>query len=88
MLAEQEPKKEEPGTAARAIRFPMKMPIRFRKPGEEAWRAGMTENVSRSGVLFRSNCTMKRNSELQMGFILPREVLGQAGAEVECRGRV
>ncbi len=83
-----EPKKKEPGTAARATRFPVEMPIRFRKPGEKGWRAGTTENVSRSGVLFRSDGAIGRDSELQMEFTLPKEALGRAGAEVECRGKV
>ena len=73
---------------ARAARFPVEMPVRYRGVDELDWHEGVTENVSRSGVLFRSGCAVNPNAEVQMDFLLPVEVVGSAGAEVECRGRV
>src|SRR5487761_1086537 len=90
MIVQSEARSKQGGVeiAARATRFSMEMPIRYRRAGEKGWHEGVTENMSRSGALFRSDCTMERDSELQMGFILPVEAPGGSGAEVECRGRV
>ena len=40
-------------TPTRAPRFSLRLPIRYRTVGEPAWHDGTTENISRSGVLFR-----------------------------------
>src|SRR3974390_2499968 len=36
----------------RAQRFNLQLPLRYRRVGEEGWRSGTTENISRSGMLF------------------------------------
>ncbi|MGH9450653.1 MAG: PilZ domain-containing protein [Terriglobia bacterium] len=74
--------------AQRAPRFPVEFPIRFRSVHESAWRDGWTENVSRSGVLFRCDQALKTGTWVQMCFELPAEVLGRRGAEVECSGHI
>src|SRR5207249_3826117 len=38
----------------RAPRFSIEIPFYFRQRGEDSWREGMTDNISRSGVLFRT----------------------------------
>ncbi|MGH9353227.1 MAG: PilZ domain-containing protein [Terriglobia bacterium] len=72
----------------RAPRFPVEMLVRFRGAREPAWHKGRTENVSRTGVLLRCDLEMEIDAPVEMGFILPAEVLGRPGAEVECRGFV
>lgn len=61
--------------------------MRYRRAGEPAWHSGVTENMSRSGVLFRSDGAIDVNAEITMNFLLPVETLGRAGGEVRCHGR-
>ena len=62
--------------------------LRFRERGESEWHGASTLNVSRSGVLFRTEGPppgMRRDVE----FILALPLLGTAPrAEVRCTGRV
>ena len=39
----------------RAPRFPLRLAVRYRRIGDHEWRRGETENISRSGVLIRSD---------------------------------
>jgi len=64
------------------------MPIRYRVSGESAWGEGVTENISRSGVLFRGQRLLKEGTSVDMSFVLPVEVAGGARAEVSCRGHI
>jgi hypothetical protein len=72
----------------RAPRFSIEMPFYFRRPGESSWREGMTDNISRSGVLFRTADVLEENTPIDMQFALPFEVSGQPGAVVACRGQI
>jgi len=76
------------GGSARAQRFAIQMPLRYRAMGEIVWHAGSTENISRSGVLFQAEELMEVNTPLDMSFALPAEIGGEGGAQVLCRGRV
>ena len=42
-----------PNGVPRATRYRVRLPLRYRLAGEVEWRAGQTENVSTSGLLFR-----------------------------------
>jgi hypothetical protein len=78
----------EPETTAplrRARRFDLRVPIRYRRLGEEEWREGRTENISRSGILFRPPGPVELDTSLEMRFELPA---GRFLPEVVCRGRV
>jgi nitrogen-specific signal transduction histidine kinase/FixJ family two-component response regulator len=72
----------------RAPRLPVRLPLRYRLPGELRWRQGTTENVSRSGVLFHAEQSLQPRSELEINMVLPIEIEGIGGAEVLCRGEV
>jgi hypothetical protein len=72
----------------RAPRFSIEVPFYFRQSGESSWREGMTDNISRSGVLFRTPEMLEESTLLEMHFALPLEVSGQPGALVACRGRI
>ena len=72
----------------RAPRLPVRLPLRYRLPGEARWRQGTTENVSRSGVLFHAEQSLQPRSELEINLVLPIEIEGIGGAEVLCRGEV
>jgi hypothetical protein len=73
--------------ARRACRFTLQMPVRYRLGGERGWRHGKTENVSRSGVLFRSQSAAEAGASLELCLILPALSSGTA-AQVICRGVV
>jgi hypothetical protein len=72
----------------RAQRFGIQMRLRYRLSGESKWWKGTTENISRSGVLFRGEEFAEPNTPLEMSFVLPDEIFGVPRAEVICRGVV
>ncbi len=72
----------------RAERFPIHISVRFRPPGEEEWLEGETENISRTGVLFRAPIPLDVNTPVELQFGLPVEVGGEHGAMVLSLGRI
>jgi len=72
----------------RAQRFQLHLPLKYRKLGEDDWRDGTTENISRSGLLFRAEEVISPNVQLEINLVLPPEIAGLAPAEVVCRGEV
>jgi len=83
---ERDPKKS---AFARAPRYPIRIPLRFRASSDAQWREGYTENISRSGVLFRTDQPMPLQTAIEMLLALPMEIAGAGtSATVICRGRV
>ena len=72
----------------RAQRFGVQIRLRYRLSGENKWWKGTTENVSRSGVLFRGEEYVEPRTPLELTFVLPKEIIGVRAAEVICRGTV
>lgn len=72
----------------RAPRFTIEIPFFFRKRGEGSWRQGMTDNISRSGVLFRTSEPLESSTPIEMHFALPLKVPAYSGAVVACRGLI
>jgi len=73
----------------RAPRYTIRIPLRYRSSGEQRWRDGDTENISRSGVLFRTEDPMPPQTTIEILLALPAELAGNgAAATVLCRGRV
>jgi len=72
----------------RARRFNLHLPLRYRPLGEQNWRAGTTENISRSGLLFQAQELLHPNAILEISLVLPAEIAGLAATEVICRGEV
>jgi PilZ domain len=62
------------------------VPVQFRTAGSAEWIEGMTENISRSGLLFRSASPLEVGSGLELIFEMPRELTGDANARVICDG--
>lgn len=85
---------EEQGSAKgkiapfRAQRFSLQLPMKYRKLGEQDWRVGTTENISRSGLLFRAEEALSPHVQLEINLVLPAEIAGLTAAEVVCRGEV
>ena len=74
--------------AFRAQRFNLHLPLRYRLLGEDDWRQGTTENISRSGMLFRGEEMLQLNAQLEINLVLPAEIAGLSATEVVCRGEV
>jgi PAS domain S-box-containing protein len=72
----------------RARRFNLHLPLRYRPLGENDWRSGTTENISRSGLLFRAEELLQPNAQLEINLVLPVEIAGLAATEVVCRGEI
>src|ERR1700733_9128116 len=73
---------------ARAQRFYLHLPLRYRRLGEKEWHAGKTENISRSGMLFEADEVLQPAAQLEINLVLPAEIAGLSATEVVCRGEV
>lgn len=71
----------------RAQRFNLQMSLRYRMSNGD-WSEGLTENISRSGVLFRAHEPLPANSQIELRVRMPWELTGSRAAEVLCKGRV
>jgi CheY-like chemotaxis protein len=72
----------------RARRFNLQLPLRYRPLGENTWRPGTTENISRSGLLFEAQEALNPTVQLEINLVLPAEIAGLAATEVICRGEI
>ncbi|MGH9512714.1 MAG: ATP-binding protein [Terriglobales bacterium] len=75
-------------SSSRAQRFTLHLPLKYRPLGEQGWHSGTTENISRSGMLFRAEEWISPNVQLEINLVLPREIAGLSAAEVVCRGEI
>ena len=73
---------------ARAQRFYIQLPLRYRRLGEKEWHVGTTENISRSGMLFEADELLQPAVQLEINLVLPAEIAGLSATEVVCRGEV
>ncbi|MGC9997428.1 MAG: PilZ domain-containing protein [Terriglobia bacterium] len=73
----------------RARRFTIHIPVRYRLPRSPEWFEAYTENVSRSGVLFRTDRTFEPTTALDLRLELPPVDNGErVRGEVVCKGEV
>lgn len=72
----------------RAPRFPLHLVLRYRRIGEDVWRQTQTENISRSGVFFRTDDPFEVNTPIELAMVLATSPVQRDAAEVVCRGRV
>lgn len=76
-------------TSDRAPRFPIHIPIRYRRLHSRDWLVGSTENVSRSGVLFRAERPFELAAILDLRLELPQtNDQDRVRAEIACKGEV
>jgi hypothetical protein len=74
--------------APRAQRYTVRIPLKYRPSGTADWWEGRTENISRSGVLFRTEHVMPLQTPVDVLMPLPEEVGGAGSGMVICNGRV
>jgi hypothetical protein len=72
----------------RAERYAIPIAILYRSVGEADWRPGLTENISRSGVLFRADRRLEPNTALEMMLDIPPIVSASQSGSALRRGRV
>jgi hypothetical protein len=84
-LMELDPKQPSP---PRAQRYPIHIPLKYRPSGTPDWWEGRTENISRSGVLFRTEHVMPLQTPVDVLMALPEEVGDAGSGMVMCNGRV
>lgn len=70
----------------RERRLRHRVSVLFRVAGGCEWIEGVTENISRSGLLFRSSSPLEVGSSMEMIFEMPQELTGDAAARVLCEG--
>jgi len=87
-LTKQQTIQLESGIPPRATRFTLQLPVHYRLAGESVWRHGTTENISRSGMLFRTDYPLEPNSRLEFSVELPTSIFGMAATEIVCRGEI
>src|ERR1700733_4374414 len=70
-----------------AVRFPLSLPVVLSAGTNEM--AGLTRNISASGVLFALNQDLRVGSDVSFSMRMPRAILGAAqDVLVHCKGRV
>ena len=52
----------------RALRRELRLPLRYRREGQDEWHPGETINVSESGLLFSSNELLEVDAKLEITF--------------------
>ena len=62
------------GKIPRAQRFPIHLPILYRRRGDRDWHEGMTINFSRTGILFRAERKLPKNSHLELSIRFPEDL--------------
>jgi hypothetical protein len=71
---------------ARARRFALHAPVRYRAADGRCWHDGTIENISRSGLLLRAAQALTPNTPVELVVELPLVIPGERSASVMCRG--
>jgi hypothetical protein len=65
----------------RAPRMPLHLPLRYRRAGERSWTEAVTQNISRTGVLFSSpnGVTDDETIEVELRFPFVHDIHAPGG---------
>ena len=77
-----------PKGSTRAERFAIRIPVRYHEPHSSGWFEGRTENISYSGVLFRTDSPLEPKTAVEIRIELPAAILGEAPGEIVCKGAI
>jgi hypothetical protein len=72
----------------RERRLRHRVSVQFRLHEAAAWTEATSENISRSGLLFRHTVALPVGTELELMFEMPEELAGHIPARAFCRGSV
>jgi hypothetical protein len=79
---------EHGSPAPRAPRRILQVPVRYRPEGDIAWMEGRSENISRSGVLFRADRFISPETPIEILLTLGGETGEDVAGTLICHGRV
>ncbi len=82
------PPEEREGHRGRAQRYSIHLPVHYRCRGEREWHRGITENISCTGLLFRGDELLRRDTPVEISFSLPPEITGRTEVRVACAGYI
>jgi hypothetical protein len=69
----------------RAQRFPLQVPLHYRKKGMLNWQEARTLNISRTGILFHTDESLPLNSTLDIRVYFPSDLaMSCQGSIVRC----
>jgi hypothetical protein len=74
--------------SARADRFEICLPVRYRLTGESDWLEGSSENMSRTWILMRVARLPDRETKLELAFTLAPSPKSGYGARVVCTAKI
>jgi hypothetical protein len=80
--------KHRPDERLRALRIPVRIPLRFRHRPDAEWVHGTIVNLSQSGLLYRSDRLMPVQTPVEITYTLPVEFGGKQNMEVFCKGEI
>jgi hypothetical protein len=68
----------------------MRLEIRYRtrQDRDADWQVGHTENLSRTGVLFRTDTPLEQDTPLDLIIVLPSGVPGGPPSRFRCHGEI
>ena len=72
----------------RAPRFAIPIAILYRTPGDPTWLEGWTENISKSGILFRADHEIAPDTPVEMMMDIPSFIATPVAGAAICRGRI
>ncbi len=78
----------QPHQSPRAPRFAIPIAIRYRTPADATWLEGWTENISKSGVLFRADREIELDTPVEMMLEIPTWIATPVAGATICRGRI
>jgi hypothetical protein len=78
----------QPHHSPRAPRFSIPIAILYRTPGDATWLEGWTENISKSGVLFRADRDLELDAPVEMMMEIPAFIATPVAGPAICRGRI
>jgi hypothetical protein len=64
------------------------VPVLYRVNGVGEWLPGTSENLSRSGMLFRADFPVEPGVPVEVELEMPRELTGEAETKVICKAKV
>lgn len=72
----------------RAFRHAVPIAVLYRVAGEKTWCEGRTENISRSGVLVRTDRVMEPQARIELLLSMPAEITTPFAGTTICHGRI
>ena len=73
---------------SRAPRYSIPIAILYRTPANPIWQEGQTENISSTGVLFRTARPVESNTPVELMLEIPHFITTAVPGPAICRGRI